>query len=167
MKRAAIGLIFSEDKREVLLVLRRDVPLWVLPGGGIEEGETEEEACRRELEEETGLKVLLVRKIGTYISKTPFCSDASLFEFQPLTKGPLLPQKETRAVAFFPLENLPSSLFFLHKTWIFDAIQSQTPFFRTLEGFTIGRALSFLFCHPLITFRYLLSRLHIPYNSKN
>jgi 8-oxo-dGTP diphosphatase len=36
---------------------------WNFPGGKIEDGETPEEACMREIEEETGLTVHIVRKI--------------------------------------------------------------------------------------------------------
>ena len=62
------GIIFSEDRSEILLIKRRDVPVWVLPGGGIDKEETPDEAILREMEEETGYKVKLSRKIGEYTS---------------------------------------------------------------------------------------------------
>ncbi|MBI4091637.1 MAG: NUDIX hydrolase [Candidatus Levybacteria bacterium] len=37
---------------------------WRLPGGGVEEGETLEEAITREVKEETGLKVVSLERIG-------------------------------------------------------------------------------------------------------
>ena len=61
---AVYGILFSEDKKEVLLVQRRDLPVWVLPGGGLDPGETPEEGVIREVEEETGLQVKIVREIA-------------------------------------------------------------------------------------------------------
>lgn len=52
------ALIFENGK--ILLVERAGEPLrgwWSLPGGGVETGETLEEAVRREVREETGLEV--------------------------------------------------------------------------------------------------------------
>lgn len=37
---------------------------WLIPGGGVEEGESFEEAIRREIKEETGLEVSNLEKIG-------------------------------------------------------------------------------------------------------
>ncbi|MGH2638029.1 MAG: NUDIX hydrolase, partial [Rhabdochlamydiaceae bacterium] len=51
---------------QALLIQRRDIPVWVLPGGGINPGETPESAACRETEEETGLKVEIARKIAEY-----------------------------------------------------------------------------------------------------
>jgi 8-oxo-dGTP diphosphatase len=46
------------------------VEYWTLPGGGLAEGETAEEAVRREVAEETGLHALTVR----YLLDMPYPS---------------------------------------------------------------------------------------------
>ncbi|MCD6323775.1 MAG: NUDIX hydrolase [Desulfurococcales archaeon] len=59
----AVGAIVLRND-EILLVKRRFNPsagFWAIPGGHVEEGEFLEEAVRRELLEETGLKALKLR----------------------------------------------------------------------------------------------------------
>ena len=58
-RRGVVGVIFREDR---LLVIRRSLTvvapgLLCLPGGGIEEGETESEALVREMQEELTIDV--------------------------------------------------------------------------------------------------------------
>jgi 8-oxo-dGTP pyrophosphatase MutT (NUDIX family) len=53
---AARAVVLDPDDR--ILLVRFEFPtraLWATPGGGIEQGESAEDAIRRELEEETGL----------------------------------------------------------------------------------------------------------------
>lgn len=54
-------------KQQVLLVQhhdpRDDVIFWMPPGGGSENGETLEEAARREVKEETGVEVRILRQV--------------------------------------------------------------------------------------------------------
>ncbi|MHB8816950.1 MAG: NUDIX domain-containing protein [Steroidobacteraceae bacterium] len=52
----AAGVLFVNPAGEALLLRRTDGEGWAFPGGGIEDGETAEQAARREVEEETGLK---------------------------------------------------------------------------------------------------------------
>lgn len=55
-------VIIQNDGRDILLVKRKDIPLWDLPGGRIAEGETPESAAVREAFEETGYNVTIIKK---------------------------------------------------------------------------------------------------------
>jgi 8-oxo-dGTP diphosphatase len=61
--------VAADGKGRVLLVRRGHPPFkgkHALPGGFVEIGETVEEACRRELMEETGVKAGPLRLLGVY-----------------------------------------------------------------------------------------------------
>ncbi len=59
--------VFVFDGKNVLLLHRRKhgKEYYAVPGGGVEEGETEEYAAVRELREETSLDIVLGEKIGS------------------------------------------------------------------------------------------------------
>ena len=50
------ALCINEEKK-ILLVRNRDIQQWSLPSGGLEEGETLEQCCLREVFEETGYRI--------------------------------------------------------------------------------------------------------------
>jgi ADP-ribose pyrophosphatase YjhB (NUDIX family) len=58
--------ISINDKSEILMVLQgtpEEVKTWSVPSGGLERGETFEECCKREIEEETGYIVDIVQEL--------------------------------------------------------------------------------------------------------
>ena len=60
------AMIFDDTRQKVLLTRRTDNGRWCLPGGGVDSGESAEEACVREVWEETGLRANVTRLIGIY-----------------------------------------------------------------------------------------------------
>lgn len=56
----ASAFIINPENKKILLVKHSDYSKWLQPGGHIEEGETPEEAARREVYEETGIKITLI-----------------------------------------------------------------------------------------------------------
>lgn len=60
----AAGICFDENQR-VLMVRNRDVNGWSVPSGGIENDETAEACCIREVREETGYSVSEVMRLST------------------------------------------------------------------------------------------------------
>lgn len=65
----AADCVVFDARGRVLLVRRKFAPFrghYALPGGFVEIGETVEDAARRELEEETGVKAGRVRLVGVY-----------------------------------------------------------------------------------------------------
>jgi putative (di)nucleoside polyphosphate hydrolase len=65
--RANVGIVITNDKRQILLAKRHQKDGWQLPQGGIDKGENELEALYRELEEEVGLTSADVE----VVAKTP------------------------------------------------------------------------------------------------
>jgi 8-oxo-dGTP pyrophosphatase MutT (NUDIX family) len=102
-------VIFREKMSQVLLMLRADFRIWSLPGGGLEPGESREQAAIRETLEETGYQVTLDRYVGNY--RRPQFNDlrhiftAHVTGGQPLKSGP-----ETREVRWFPVGELPARM---------------------------------------------------------
>lgn len=69
----AVGVVVNK-KGQILLTKRNDPKSpsthlkWQLPGGGVEEGETVDEACIREIKEETGYTVKLASSLPVTIT---------------------------------------------------------------------------------------------------
>lgn len=67
MPRISAGGIVLGDGGTIALVRNQTNTPWFFPKGGIEEGETDEEAARREIQEEAGLTDLeYIADLGTY-----------------------------------------------------------------------------------------------------
>lgn len=68
IKHCVCILAFIHDKLLLINQYRHTVSswLWEIPGGMIDEGETPEEAAKRELEEETGYFVESIESLGFY-----------------------------------------------------------------------------------------------------
>lgn len=64
VKRVSTDALIIKDGK-ILLILAPDLDFWELPGGGVEEEETPEEALKREVFEETGYKITEIKqKLG-------------------------------------------------------------------------------------------------------
>jgi 8-oxo-dGTP diphosphatase len=64
-----VDAIILNEKKEVLLIKRKNEPFkdfWALPGGFVEYGERTEEAVVREVKEETGLDVEIIKLHNVY-----------------------------------------------------------------------------------------------------
>lgn len=162
-KAAVYGIIFSPDAKQVLLVKRRDLPVWVLPGGGLDPEETPEKGVKREVEEEIGALVDIVRPIAHYLPVNRLTQKAYFFECS-ITKGAPKATKESKEVAFFPLDRLPKNLPPPFTYWIADA-QKKIPFFiQDTIGVTYYTLLTTLLSHPLLVLRYFLTKIGIRWN---
>lgn len=154
---AAIGIILNTDKTSVLLVKRKDIPLWVLPGGGIDDLESPEQAVIREVHEETGLKVAIERHCAEYTPINKLAAFTSLFICQAV-EGQITPSSETEAVQFFNLQSLPSSFFFLHRDWLQDSLYSSILVKKPIAQITYLNLFKYFLSHPLWVMRFAYTR---------
>jgi ADP-ribose pyrophosphatase YjhB (NUDIX family) len=111
------------NQGQVLLLQREDVHVWALPGGEIEPGESVAQAAVREVREETGLGVELVRLVGLYAHPNfPGDSHSAVFVAAPL-RGTLRPQEsEVLAVQYFSSDALPEHVLWWHQQPIQDVL---------------------------------------------
>jgi 8-oxo-dGTP pyrophosphatase MutT (NUDIX family) len=64
--KAGVMVLIRDSEGRILMEQRSDCGLWGLPGGKIEPGESVAEAAIREVQEETGLSVRVIRLLGFY-----------------------------------------------------------------------------------------------------
>ncbi|MCB1134677.1 MAG: NUDIX domain-containing protein [Chlamydiia bacterium] len=159
MRPAAIGIVLDRSQERVLIVKRRDIPGWVLPGGGIDPGETAEQAVVREILEETGYRVRVDRIAAHYTPINQIASPTTVFVCGLDSGAPAL-STETTALGFYPLSGLPQPFFTLHQIWVEEAMaHPSTVIERPIREVTYGRVLLTLVQHPLLVCRYFLHRL--------
>jgi len=123
MPKFAIGAyaVILDKKDRILLSHRRDLDLWNLPGGHVEDGELPTEAVIRETREETGLNIKIKSTIGIYKK-----SQINRFDFVFLGKKKGGKLKKTKAAdkhRFFKYKNIPKNTLPKHLERIQDAIR--------------------------------------------
>jgi 8-oxo-dGTP diphosphatase len=116
------AVIFDEGR--VLLAHRRDIDWWNLPGGGMEMGETVEEAMCREVREETGLDVAVEYLVGVY--SKPQKQEVVLTFRCRVIGGELSATEESRECRFFPPNALPENTLPKHRQRVEDALLNQS-----------------------------------------
>lgn len=154
---AVIGIILNDDQTQVLLVKRQDVPVWVLPGGGVEKDENPEEALIREIEEETGYKVKIIRQSANYFPINRLAALTSVFICN-IISGEERESSETASVAFFPLNQLPRTFFFPHLIWLKEAFKHHELIRRPLREISYYELFKYFLRNPLQVLRFAWTR---------
>jgi 8-oxo-dGTP diphosphatase len=122
---------FPDD--QILLIKRNTRPFvgyWALPGGRMDLGENIEHTIVREVKEETGLEVAIVRVVDEYIEKG--IKDDVDYEYYPTcfvvkpVGGELKKQdSEIQEIKLFNLNALPTPLAFEHDQMIKDYLRTK------------------------------------------
>lgn len=111
MTMGARAVVYDEETRSVFLVRHTYVNGWHLPGGGIEVGETAEEALERELSEEGNIAIdgrpeLKSLHLNSTASRRDHVAVYLVTRFAQ--ERPRAPDGEIAEARFFPLAALPA-----------------------------------------------------------
>lgn len=105
-----VRAVVLDDAGKVFLVRHSYVPGWHLPGGGVETGETLEEALHKELREEGNIAVTGAVELhgifhNAHVSRRDHVAVYVVRAFRQT--GPRRPDHEIVETGFFPLDGLP------------------------------------------------------------
>jgi 8-oxo-dGTP diphosphatase len=125
LKKGAFAIILN-DKNQVLLALRDDMPIWNLIGGGVEEGETFEQGLLREIKEEACFEAEIVRQSRHYRNTE---SNGNVTEVKSylckIKNGTPKLGNEGVCLQFFDLDKLPKNFVPKQKGRLDDCLKSE------------------------------------------
>lgn len=128
------AVIFEPGEERILLTRRADNGRWCLPSGAMDPGESAAEACEREVWEETGLHVQVVRLVGVYSSPHRIVAypDGNRWQVVALhflakvTGGALQLSAETTEFGYFSIEEMEGmDIIETHRERITDSFENQ------------------------------------------
>jgi ADP-ribose pyrophosphatase YjhB (NUDIX family) len=112
--KVAVGAAVGNDKGEILLIQRADSGVWLYPTGWADIGYSASEVVVKEVEEETGIEVEVVRLIAVLdglrigMSRIPLYS--LVFQCRPIGGELKAHPLECTDVGWFPMDDLPFPL---------------------------------------------------------
>jgi 8-oxo-dGTP pyrophosphatase MutT (NUDIX family) len=101
-----------DGQARVVLVRHTYSPGWMLPGGGVERGETIYQSAKRELHEEAGIVAQAEPMLhGICLNDQAFPGDhVAILSLREFTRDAFKPNSEIAAAEFFPLAALPDGV---------------------------------------------------------
>jgi 8-oxo-dGTP pyrophosphatase MutT (NUDIX family) len=104
-----VRAVVIDPAGRVLLVRHSYAPGWILPGGGVERGETAFDAVRREVHEEAGIVIEGEPVLhGLFANHRQFMGDhLACFLVKRYRQEPFAGSREIAAARFFAPEDLP------------------------------------------------------------
>lgn len=123
--RVAVNAVI-ERNGHALLARRRDIGWWNLPGGGVEPGESVTEGLQREMREEIGAEVEILRLAGVY-SKPQKSEIVLVFLCRLPTdqEHALHTTEEVSELGWFRASSLPPDTLPKHRQRVEDALAGQ------------------------------------------
>ncbi|WP_035800550.1 NUDIX hydrolase [Kitasatospora mediocidica] len=125
------GVVVREDGK-VLVIRRADNSTWEPPGGVLELGESVEAGVRREVQEETGLRVVVERLTGVYKNMS-LGVVALVFRCSP-AGGALCTSSESSAVEWLSPDDALGRMGEMYAIRVRDALGTGDPAIRAHDG---------------------------------
>lgn len=124
----AIVFTVMNDELHLLLIMRKYPPfkgMYAFPGGFVKEDENLEDGVKRELEEETAVKDIFLKQIGTYgdVDRDPRGRVISVSYMALISpEHNISASTDASSVSWFPIDSLPK-LGFDHEKILRDALK--------------------------------------------
>lgn len=111
VSRDGVSVIARDFEGQILLVRHSYGPdFWYFVGGGIDRGETPEDAARRELREEVGCEISALKQIGTIDETLSGAAHTAHIFSGVVNDVPKADGREIVEARFFPTHSLPEPL---------------------------------------------------------
>lgn len=119
----SVGALIFNDQGEVFLnkrsqKARNEKGSWEAPGGGVDFGETREEAIKREVKEEFGIDIEIIKTLETADEILPkdkqhWVATAYICRIKTGQEPKIMEPEKSEAIGWFSLDDLPKPISYI------------------------------------------------------